>query len=67
MFGVGPSTSFVGMSRLFRAKRKKPSRPFHAILKNIVGNRRDRSMLYPFINEYSPEPSATVRNRSWSL
>ena len=48
MFGVGPSTSFVGMSKLFRAKRKKPSRPFHAILKNIVGNRRDRSMLYPF-------------------
>ena len=51
----------------FRAKRQKPSRPFHAIFKITVGNRRDRSMLQPLKNGYSPEPSATVRNRSWKL
>ena len=51
----------------FRAKRQKPSRPFHAIFKITVGNRRDRSMLQPLKNGYSPEPSATVRNCSWKL
>ena len=51
----------------FRAKRQKPSRPFHAIFKITVGNRRDRSMLQPLKNGYSSEPSATVRNRSWKL
>ena len=51
----------------FRATRQKPSRPFHAIFKITVGNRRDRSMLQPLKNGYSPEPSATVRNRSWKL
>ena len=51
----------------FRATRQKPSRPFHAIFKITVGNRRDRSMLQPLKNGYSPEPPANVRNRSWKL